>query len=354
MKTTLLFFLLFLSIVNLSKAGYWGFEGKRDAYINRVWEYNLDNFNEENYIRAVKTLFDSFETLTGQRLTPGAKRRVGIKIDSQGGVGMSTPKPLVNAVITALRSKGYQTNEIFLIDINESDLRAAGFIPPLSRRKEGNFFKATPVFILDSGQYYDPDWFYENPLAYPWRKPSSSDSINNTFNLEEEQKNRKSLLPKVLIDGVDFWINLPVVTDHPTLGIKGSLANATLWNVSNGERFFFSATNAALAAAEIAAIPELLSNWALTLMPLEYYQFIGGPAFNARYTRSEKYLWMSVNTVLLDALMLKKMNLARQNDSFPLIKNISVFRYAEDVGVGSADIDSIEWVLLNEKLKDKE
>ena len=48
---------------------------------------------------------------------------------------------------------------------------------------------------------------------------------------------RVSILPKTLFDDVDFWINLPVLSDSKSLGVHGAMASASLGNMVNSERF---------------------------------------------------------------------------------------------------------------------
>ena len=152
--------------------------------------------------------------------------------------------------------------------------------------------------MLESGKFYDPTWFYDSPL------PTRFDPILNEKAVEEAaggkaqttvDEDRKSFLDTPLFLDSDFWINLPVYTDHPVLGINGALVNATLWNASNTLRFFRSPANAPAAVAEMAAIPELRATWVFSLVSLERYQFIGGPYFNSLYTLSEPRLWLSAD-----------------------------------------------------------
>jgi hypothetical protein len=131
--------------------------------------------------------------------------------------------------------------------------------------------------------------------------------------------------------------------------LNGALVNATLWNASNTLRFFHSPSNAPVAIAEMAAIPEFLETWGMNIVSLEKYQFIGGPQFNSLYTVSEKILVMSADPVSIDAYMVSKMNTWRELYGFHLIsREIPMLIYAEQLGVGSSNQDPSRIVKLGE------
>ena len=147
----------------------------------------------------------------------------------------------------------------------------------------------------------------------------------------------------------DFWINLPVYTDHPVLGVNGSLVNATLWNASNTSRFFRSPATAPEAVAEMSAIPELRQTWIFTIVSLERYQFIGGPYFNSLYTVSEPLVWLSTDPVILDSLMLERMNYWRKRTGFqPVSEDIQTLQFAEQLGVGSTKTKQAKIIPIGE------
>jgi hypothetical protein len=307
-----------------------------------VWEARLPDFSDAAYRYAVEQVLQNMERLNGHPIRPGKKHKVGLKIYTDSGPGLATPFPLVRAVIESLEKRGYSRENIFLVGLNPLRLRLSGFLPSFATGIAP--FPGHPVYVLESGKFYDPAWFYDSPL------PARFDPVTNDRAVEQAasgkanttlEEDRKSFLATPLFIDADFWINLPVYSDHPVLGVNGALVNATLWNASNTFRFFKSPATAPAAVAEMAAIPELREGWALTLVSLQLYQFIGGPYFNSLYTVSEPRLWASADPVLLDSLMLDKMNAARKRTGFAPIgeEETRMLDFASQLGVGNRKID---------------
>lgn len=299
-----------------------------------VWQARLADFGEAAYAQQVEKLIATFEATTGRKLAPGAKKKVGLKIYSDSGPGMATPVPLVKAVISALERRGFASNDVFLVGLNALRLRMTGYLPSLSSGQTP--FKNHPVYVLESNRYYDPVWFYDSPLPQRFDPIFAEKQTADSSNSSTKDEDRKSFLATPLFLDADFWINLPVYTDHPTLGINGALVNATLWNASNTARFFRSPANAPAAVAEMSAIPELTQTWVFTLASLEHYQFIGGPFFNSLYTVNEPVIWLSKDPVMMDSLMRDRINSHRKSGGFePVDEEIRTLEFAETLGVGS-------------------
>ena len=304
-----------------------------------VWETRLPDFSAESYGTKVEELLARFETVTGRKLVPGQKKKVGLKIYADSGPGMATPLPLVRAVIRALERRGFATEDIFLVGLNQLRLRMTGYLPSLVTGESP--FPGHPIFVLESGKFYDPVWFYDSPLPQRFDPIFIESQTRDVPNTSTKDEDRKSFLATPLFLDADFWINLPVYTDHPMLGVNGALVNATLWNASNTARFFRSPANAPAAVAEMSAIPELRETWACTIVSLQHYQYIGGPFFNSLYSASEPLIWLSRDPVLLDTLMLERINRLRKLTGFnPVPEDIRTLEFAELLGVGSMNTDA--------------
>ena len=300
-----------------------------------VWEASLPAFDDGAYAAKVEMLIAKFEANSGRKLAPGEKKKVGLKIYTDSGPGMATPVPLVKAVIGALERRGFEKENIFLVGLNQLRLRMTGYLPSLVTGQSP--FKGHPFYVLESGRYYDPVWFYDSPLPSRFDPIFAEKSVEGVEANTTKEQDRKSFLATPLFLDADFWINLPVYTDHQYLGVNGALVNATLWNASNTARFFRSPANAPAAVAEMSAIPELRQTWAFTIASLEHYQFIGGPYFNSLYTVSEPLIWLSADPVALDSFMLTRINRWRERAGFkPISEEIRTLDFAETLGVGSS------------------
>ncbi len=344
-KSWFAFVLIVAGFSGRTAAAFWSGDADRAGAFQTVYAWNLADYGDESYRQGVAWVFTSFEKKTGKHLVPGAHKSVGIKIYADSGDGIQTPKGLVRAVVAELRARGFPAEGIFLLDASQANLREAGYLPPLSVREEGDSFEGTAVRSLDSGRWWNRTWFYDNPL------PTSLGA--STLRRDAEgarerggEESRRSYLPAPLVEDVDFWINLPVVMDNPSMEVSACLANATLWSVSNRERFFSSPANAPVAMAEIAAIPEFLGNWALSIVSLEKYQVIGGPIFNSNYVRSDPVLLAGADPSVLDSWAARRLNAYRVLMGFQPISNPPyAVSFARMVGVGSSDPNLIEWVM---------
>ncbi len=308
-----------------------------------IWQAHLPSFGDAEYAVEVERLVSAYEKSIGKPIVPGAKKKVGLKIYSDSGPGMATPTALVKAVIGSLERRGYKHDAIFLVGLNQLRLRMTGFLPSLVSGDSP--FQGNPVFVLESNRYYDPVWFYDSPLPQRFDPIFAAHQTEGVPNTSTKEEDRKSFLATPLFLETDFWINLPVYTDHQVLGVNGALVNATLWNASNTARFFRSPNTAPAAVAEMSAIPELRETWKFSIVSLEHYQFIGGPFFNSLYTRSEPLLWLGSDPVMLDSLMRARINAARRKEGFePISEEIRTLEFAETLGVGSTAIKNARMV----------
>ncbi|MCC5788854.1 MAG: DUF362 domain-containing protein [Opitutales bacterium] len=295
----------------------------------------LESFDLTGYQMTVKAGFEQWEKVRGEPLVPGEQGRVALKIDTASGAGLSTSKDLVRAVRDQLEERGWERTNIWIVDLREHSLRSAGYWP--ARAAGGKDFEGSPVFALEGGDFWESDWFYENPLPSRRAMVDRAHSMvaRGETNFVAEGEDRFSYLPVPMFFDVDFWINLPVVTDHSHLFLNGAMVNATLWNASNTNRFLRSRSNGPAAVANIAAIPELRESWAMTILSMERFQFIGGPEFRSLYTTGLPEVIFSTDPVAVDYYALGRLNQARQQAGFrPLPTNIPYLRYAEYLGIG--------------------
>lgn len=342
-KFLLLFLLLFLESMLLIA---------EDEKKSIVWEYNLSDF-EGAYSEAVSELLNEYEKISGQELVPESAKKVALKVNTRAGEGLSTPLHLVRATIKSLESRGFERQSVLIIDFSYFNLKNAGFY---EEEKDGTFyFEGCPVLALNSFNYFEPDWYYDSPIPPLLKDRPYNQNYDFSFSdyeayeaYEEAPIFRKSFLPIPLLFEVDFWINLVVGLEDPILGVDGALANASLWNVSNHLRFLANPSTAAVAVAEILGIPELNQNLKLHLVALEEFQFIGGPSYNALYSRVEPKLWMSSDPVALDRLLLDLINRERRKNGFNELSMPNLqLSYASKIGLGEDVIESIEIKSIN-------
>ncbi len=300
---------------------------------NVVFECRVPNFNSKSYSRAVSALFKAYESQVGSKIKRGKKGKVGLKVYTNSGPGLATPTALVDAVIEQLLKRGYKKEDITIVDMSRRKLRESLYLPKLSALRAGakDNYRGVNVADIESNEFFDKKWYYDNPLM---PKSVRGAGVTDLYNPEL----RKSYLPVPLFLTVDFWINLPVVTDMEGLGVCAAIGNASIWNMSNNERFLKQPSNASMAAAEVCAIPELRDSNIFTILSYEKGQFVGGALFNSRCTFSEKSIYLSANPVALDYISWMTLNKYRRSFGFsPIDPMPALLNYCKELSIGEWD-----------------
>lgn len=311
---------------------------------NHIFETRMSSFDTKNYRNAVSALFKAYEKSADFQISKASKGKVGIKIYTNSGAGISTPKDLLDAVIEELEKRGYSKADITIVDMVRRKIRAAGFLPKLSEIQNGvsDDYKGVRVVDIESGKYFDKRWFYDNPLQ-PKSMFGNPEAEKDVYNPER----RKSYLPVPLFLSVDFWINLPVVTDMDGLGVCCAMGNSSIWNMSNNERFLKSPSNASVAAAEVCAIPELRKTLLFNILSLERGQFVGGAVFNSRFTFSERTIILTSDSVAMDYIAWELINKHRRMHGFDVIEDMpSVLDSGKQLEIGDWDLRKHKRVLV--------
>ena len=311
--------------------------GGENGCLGLLWEAPLKEKTQSDYDHATESLIAAWEAQTGRRLVPGAHRKAILKIATHMGPGLCTPKPLIRAVAAALERRGFKRAEISLADMNRRHLFETGFLK--SVRQTGQTWEGMAVVALAEDIPPNETWYYESPLPTMDRLIQAEQAAGAALRPALLESDRKSYLSTPLFLESDFWINLPVVCDSPGIGIDGVLAGASVRTVSNNERFLLSSATGPVAVAEIAAIPELRSKLAFSLVSLESFQFIGGPVFNAYYNAHEPFLWLGCDAVWMDRQFFERFNQRRKWNGLPAMELPLFLEYARTLGLGVAALE---------------
>ena len=288
---------------------------------------------EKQYAHAVRSLVRLNEMKGGVELHPARQSKIGLKVSTHFAPGLTTPFPMVDAVLALLKARGFSSDDVFLLDLEAENLRRAGF---LSRRSVGtNRYRGHHVLALDTRRYFDTKWFHDSPIppTVDYRaRISLRYPRDRVARLREE---RRSYLPVPLFLKDAYWINLPVAIDSLSLGIDAAVASASLRAVDNNARFLGRESTAPGAATEILAVPEYWEKHLFSILDLSRFQYAGGDKFNASFVASEPTLLLSENPFSLDAFALVALNKARAVKGFKPRprKGSPLFRFAEELGL---------------------
>jgi len=287
------------------------------------------------YLSSLRKLISAAENRGGPRLRPSTISNIAIKIKTKHAPGLQVSSLLVDALLNILSTRGYQKDQIFLVDRDELSLARAGFS---SSRKIDNLYNGYQVVSSRNQNYFNPIWLHDSPMP-----PTIHDRARFFLQYPQDRlmriaEERKSYLPSILFLNDVFWINLSVAMDHLSLGIEGASANMTTGAISNYQRFLNKPTLAPATVAEILAIPELWENRLYSIMDLSHYQFANAGQFDAEFLGRESTLLLSENPLSVDRAALSVLNMQRKELGFIERKanELLLFQYAKELGLGDA------------------
>jgi len=192
-------------------------------------------------------------------------QRVGIKVNTLGGRGLSSSVQLVEAICECLQRAGVRAQDIVIWDRDTDELRRAGF-----RIHAGG----------DQVQCFGTDRVgFEDDLA-------SFGSVG-------------SQLSKILTQLCDVLINVPVLKDHDGAGVSISLKNM-YGVIHNPNKYHPNGCNPYV--ADVNMLPDIRGRLRLHICDAINACYEGGPALKPEFTWQANTLLVSQDPVALDTI----------------------------------------------------
>jgi uncharacterized protein (DUF362 family) len=190
--------------------------------------------------------------------------RVGLKVNTLGGRGISTNTALVEAICERLQQAGIKAGDIVVWDRDSSEMERAGFKISMG----GNRVQCFGTDRVD----------YEEELA-------AHGSVG-------------SRVSKILTRYTDVLINLPVLKDHDSAGVTIALKNM-YGVIHNPNKYHPNGCDPYV--ADLNMLPEIRSRMRLTICDATTAMYEGGPGFKPEHSWRCNALLVSEDPVALDA-----------------------------------------------------
>lgn len=258
---------------------------------------------------------------------------IGIKVNPVGGKIAGVTHELTNAVIASLESIGVPRSKIIFWDHYKDDLFRMGFNPD---NYPGIEFHCHHYFVTEGEkkigkgeEFLDKNVFYEADFTIP----DEQNELNYMLT-----GGSKSYYPKILTQGVDKIINIPVLKHHVASFTTGAFKNLAYGATNNCVRghFFIDRYN-----TEVCAFPPIRDKTVLNIMDALRGQYAGGPATNAGYVWYYNSVLVATDPVALDStgfdILLEKQlekELITREKAQEIIKKYDFLARAENLGLG--------------------
>ena len=244
----------------------------RDPMLHRRAPGNVSEELAPNLGRLSRLLDVSVNTLFGVQepnqawatvVRPGQK--VGIKVNTLGGRGLSSNVLLIEAICERLQQVGVRAQDVVVWDRDTEELRRAGF--PI--RIGGNQVQCFGTDLVG----------FEGELV-------SFGSVG-------------SRLSKILTRLCDVLINVPVLKDHDGAGVSIALKNM-YGVIHNPNKYHPNGCDPYV--ADVNMLPEIRGRLRLHICDATTACYEGGPAFKPEFTWRANSLLVSEDPVSLDTI----------------------------------------------------
>jgi hypothetical protein len=265
---------------------------------------------------------------------------VGIKISTVGGPGLCTHHSLVHAICDGLAAAGVPRTQMIIWDKYQNRMTPAGY-----GLRDASNTHAGIASIIPSN-YYDPNVFYKNYLVgsliwgdYRFLQPVSYNDSNSG------NVNDLSYYTKFVTQKCTKIINVPNLSDDPSVGMHGCLSSLALSSVDNNRRFRGAPTYGDPAICEILNQDFFRRKVVIHILDAFLTQCAGGPKFNPIFCEGVGVLYVSRDPVAIDSLALGMLERMRKQMNVPPIGNAaSYIASAPSYNLGTNDRRRIQFI----------